>query len=78
MSEEEVIVPLAEIDWDEYDDEDEDEEEVCEHEWEVDRVTDWSMHGSHVVHVNVKIYCPKCETYGNTDCSWEFNDEEVV
>ena len=63
---------------DEHDDEDEDEEEVCEHEWEVDRVTDWSMHGSHVVHVNVQIYCSKCEEYGNTDCSWEFNDDEVV
>jgi len=74
MSEEEVIVPLPKIDWDEYDE----EEEVCEHEWEVDRVTDWSMHGSHVVHVCVQIYCPKCETYGDTDCSWEFNDDEVL
>ena len=74
MSEKEVIVPLPEIDWDEYDD----EEEVCDHEWEVDRVTDWSMHGSHVVHVNVQIYCSKCEEYGNTDCSWEFNDDEVI
>tara|TARA_Y100000004_G_scaffold24532_1_gene24721 strand:+ start:629 stop:832 length:204 start_codon:yes stop_codon:yes gene_type:complete len=63
----------------EYEDEhDDEEEEVCEHEWEVDRVTDWSMHGSNVVHVNVQIYCYKCETYGNTDCSWEFSDEEVV
>ena len=57
---------------------DEEEEEVCDPcEWEVDRVTDWSMHGSHVVHVNVKIYCSKCETYGNTDCSWEFQDSDV-
>ena len=24
---------------------DDEEEEVCEHEWEVDRVTDWGMHG---------------------------------
>ena len=63
----------------EYEDEhDDEEEEVCEHEWEVDRVTDWSMHGDHIVHVNVRIYCHKCETYGNTDCSWEFSDEEVV
>tara|TARA_R100000353_G_C6378723_1_gene161259 strand:+ start:60 stop:299 length:240 start_codon:yes stop_codon:yes gene_type:complete len=79
MSEEEVIVPLSEIDWDEYDDEEEeDEEEVCEHEWEAERVTDWSMHGSHVVHVCVNLYCPKCETYANTDCSWEFTDDEVL
>ena len=63
---------------DEYDDEDEDEEEVCDHEWEVDRVTDWSMMGSHVVHVNVQIYCIECGQYGNTDCSWEFTDDEVV
>jgi len=57
---------------------DEEEEEVCEHEWEVDRVTDWSMHGDHIVHVNVQLYCHKCETYGDTDCSWEFTDDEVV
>ena len=75
---------------DEYDDEDEDvfgsiqndEETVldwaCDHEWEVDRVTDWGMNGSRVVHVCVDIYCPKCETYGNTDGSWEFDDEDVV
>lgn len=74
MSEEEVIVPLPEIDWDEYDD----EEEVCEHEWEVDRVTDWGMNGGNIVHVCVDIYCPKCETYGNTDGSWEFTDDEVL
>ena len=76
MSEEEVIVPLPEIDWDEYDDEE--EEEVCDHEWEVDRVTDWGMMGSRTVHVCVDLYCPKCETYGNTDGSWEFSDDEVV
>jgi hypothetical protein len=54
------------------------EEEVCDHEWEVDRVTDWGMMGSRVVHVNVQIYCSKCGEYGDTDCSWEFNDEDVV
>ena len=41
---------------DEYDDEDEDEEEVCEHEWEVDRVTDWSMHGDHTARMCVCKY----------------------
>ena len=75
MSEEEIIVPLPEIEWDEYDEE---EEEVCEHEWEVDRVTDWGMAGSHTVHVCVDLYCSKCETYANTDGSWEFTDEDVV
>tara|TARA_Y100000592_G_scaffold92989_1_gene155501 strand:+ start:3364 stop:3603 length:240 start_codon:yes stop_codon:yes gene_type:complete len=54
------------------------EEEVCEHEWEVDRVTDWSMHGSRIVHVNVQIYCSECGEYGDTDCSWEFDDDEVL
>ena len=57
---------------------DDEEEEVCEHEWEVDRVTDWGMAGSHIVHVCVDLYCPKCETYANTDGSWEFTDDEVV
>ena len=61
-----------------FNDDEEEEEEVCEHEWEVDRVTDWSMHGDHIVHVNVQLYCHKCETYGDTDCSWEFTDDEVV
>ena len=56
----------------------EDEEEVCDHEWEVDRVTDWGMNGGNIVHVCVDIYCPKCETYGNTDGSWEFTDDEVL
>ena len=61
----------------EYEDEHEDEEEVCEHEWEVDQVTDWGMNGTNVVHVVVRVYCPNCETYGNTDCSWEFQDSDV-
>mgnify|MGYP003134919917 CR=1 FL=1 len=57
---------------------DEEEEEVCDPcEWEVDRVTEWSMMGTNIVHVVVQIYCPKCETYGNTDCSWEFSDSDV-
>jgi len=74
MSEEEVIVPLPKIEWDVYDE----EEEVCEHEWQVERVTQWDMNGSHSIHVCVEIRCAECGVEGNTDCSWEFTDNEVM
>ena len=61
----------------EYEDEHEDEEEVCDHEWEVDRVTDWGMMGSRVVHICVDITCSQCGCSSYTDGSWEFSDDKL-